>query len=1361
MSARWFAILHPYDPAIGAEVPLYMSTHGLKTAPDDDPPNVSFDPRLVSGPTITQTLWTGGRLGGGSSPEIGNLSFQNADRKLDDDWRRYRWLGRKAIVGQHEVGQSLSSAIAGAEYVGVTGQLGHGDRKLILPLKGKSVVLDRPVQTKRFGAHARALRLNDAVTTDRLGMPLETNPAPWPEWTVECWVMARGLPSSGSTRNGLFFFNDTSPQASMSCYYAGNLSSDYRGVWFAGTFWNDYPLADGVWRHLALRYRSQEVSIVVDGELVAEGTISRDHAAAVAGPWLVGDFDGTGDYAFDGAVSRVRVWSSALELSDIRARMLNGLSGGEQHLIGSYPIQDGTDVLGTDDEFVFDEAVEPLGPGSGQIVGSPSWIDTGEAVDASLYGTEKLLPVGNCPLFAPDLADPTIDLYRVSSDAHREVRVFEGGRQLTGTEPVDTSGGGLLIPADSALDFGVGDTRSVLIDLEVNDLSSDGKLLHAANGTVLWDWVLATDGSISLTMTTSLGGSKTLTSPVGIIAVGGRYRILVALRYARSMRLMVNKRPYGSKALPNDAGNLNPGQIGVGQNDTGTGGSIGASITRFAMFSKAYGLRNKHAKIGGDLKATDADLVAGYKIEEKSGGTIIDIGPHGIDGTVTGSKWSKAQYELTNNALDGCLVRLERPASKAIRVETEGWFPLGHALGEAATIPYQASMQTTGSFTVFGRARYSTDGLIHYFLDRTGSLGSGRFYLRQWTNGQLHFVVESDTIAVGQFFDAPSDVVDGQWLTAAGVWDEAEALLKTYVDGVPGPTLDITGLAISSPACVSDLRLLAGSAPQNAGGQRFGWVNRALNADEIAAMAYTTKPFLSDPDLMGLWPCNEKPGDLCYDLGPNSFHSVSVPIRVDGYEPKTATEISTWLALRDNEDLSLSDIDVTSQREFEALAGSAQVGEVLRSQTQRAAVDKLVKPLGWHKFNPAGEWQFGQFWLPDIRLVPEFDGANKVTIPDDPSIRLEAEVGGEVWGLALSLYVDQLPSSTVRLIEKENNYRLSLRSDGLLEWKADIDRGSGTAFLGPDIYTVAPIALGTWLNIGVGKDPASPTSSPIYIDGETVATTDNTPAIVSHTGSYEDLVIGDGLVGKIANVSFWRRLLPDAITYRHLLPAGDEFGVGGVWPLLELEGLDAENRVAGGPAGTWSSLPERLPRLTNITGDAATDEVSRHTWADKGQGVRQLQSPTPTSRETVAFRVRTDPYGLNELVEITREDALGVSEMIRPYDKASQPIPSVDDPDLTGEPGPVVETALQHQADAIRALEVMASTYGRTLEYYEVRDLQGRWGTAGQQLRFNADLANGETAFLQPLGGKNFLVVTLRYDPRRGRHLVRLLGVAP
>lgn len=144
---RFLALLEPYDPAAGAVVPVYLSSHGFVSAAGDAPAHTYFDARLRSAFTFTRALFQQGKLSGRSVPGEGAIELVNEDGGLDH-LATLAWGGRRIRVLMG--GPDFALADYGLIFDGTAQGLAYGDGTITVNLRDLQYVFDREFQASTF-----------------------------------------------------------------------------------------------------------------------------------------------------------------------------------------------------------------------------------------------------------------------------------------------------------------------------------------------------------------------------------------------------------------------------------------------------------------------------------------------------------------------------------------------------------------------------------------------------------------------------------------------------------------------------------------------------------------------------------------------------------------------------------------------------------------------------------------------------------------------------------------------------------------------------------------------------------------------------------------------------------------------------------------------------------------------------------------------------------------------------------------------------------------------------------------------------------------------------------------------------------
>lgn len=178
---RFLAVLEPWDGAIDAVVPVYLSSHGFISEPADTPANTYYAPRIMAALTFERSLYSSGRLSGRSVPGAGTLIIANADGELDH-LAELAWGGRRVRV--YLGGADFALAEYGLIYDGTAQGLSWGDAEITVNLRDLTYVLDREIQSAKYagtggvegGTDLKARRKPDAWGICRNVEPIYLGP---------------------------------------------------------------------------------------------------------------------------------------------------------------------------------------------------------------------------------------------------------------------------------------------------------------------------------------------------------------------------------------------------------------------------------------------------------------------------------------------------------------------------------------------------------------------------------------------------------------------------------------------------------------------------------------------------------------------------------------------------------------------------------------------------------------------------------------------------------------------------------------------------------------------------------------------------------------------------------------------------------------------------------------------------------------------------------------------------------------------------------------------------------------------------------------------------------------------------------
>lgn len=141
----------PFDTAVGALRPHYLSDQGFTTTPADTPANTYWRRRIETPLRARRSLWNGTRIGGRSTTSFGAATAANDDGLLDGfDADSLDWTGRQIDVWFTKVVRPTLADFGAPIFSGAVERLVPGDT-LTFELRDLTVLVDKPASRGQFG----------------------------------------------------------------------------------------------------------------------------------------------------------------------------------------------------------------------------------------------------------------------------------------------------------------------------------------------------------------------------------------------------------------------------------------------------------------------------------------------------------------------------------------------------------------------------------------------------------------------------------------------------------------------------------------------------------------------------------------------------------------------------------------------------------------------------------------------------------------------------------------------------------------------------------------------------------------------------------------------------------------------------------------------------------------------------------------------------------------------------------------------------------------------------------------------------------------------------------------------------------
>lgn len=200
MRGEWWVEMYLKNP-LGVEEIVRVSRRGTPTetsiitiGTDTIPANINFDKRLITAPTVAQSLWQQGRILSNSLPSYGGLKLINADGGFDQyrPENGYIWSGCRCKI--YHLDYLYPSTAITKVFDGTLADPHYNLSVIDIPLKGREALFDVPTSERKYRGTSYQLELSgDCTVTYGGGTPaaLITTGS----MTLERWIWLEALPS--------------------------------------------------------------------------------------------------------------------------------------------------------------------------------------------------------------------------------------------------------------------------------------------------------------------------------------------------------------------------------------------------------------------------------------------------------------------------------------------------------------------------------------------------------------------------------------------------------------------------------------------------------------------------------------------------------------------------------------------------------------------------------------------------------------------------------------------------------------------------------------------------------------------------------------------------------------------------------------------------------------------------------------------------------------------------------------------------------------------------------------------------------------------------------------------------------------
>lgn len=436
-------------------------------------------------------------------------------------------------------------------------------------LLGEPGLLDAPSQAKRL-AEAYGMRTSAPVFNGTDGyVQLPEMTIDFSEgFTVEVWVCYQGYEqymriidfgAETFVQNNIILFFSSSSQDKV------NVNLEVNSKYLSGS-----NLELGIWTHLAVTIDANEKGrFYINGQPYES---AQDFALPIYTTWssnFIGQSNQSNPYSFNGQISDLRIWNIARTAGDIQENMYRRLVGGEQGLVGYWPLdeRDGTVAYNW-----AAPAYTAVWEGS-----DPVW---GEDPDFPMEGGREVLTFNGTDNYVP-LPKMTID-YSEGFTVEVWVR-YDSNNENT-----------------HIIDFGKGEDNSNIV-LDINERT----------------------GEISFWIYQSNGGTPTrIQGPTFDVNIW--YHLAVSIDQANNCQVFLNGQAYGSSQSANLPESISRTLNYIGKSNWSTDGYFDGQISDLRIWNMARSAGDIQKNMFTCLNGSEPGLAAYWPLNEGYGKSFRD-----------------------------------------------------------------------------------------------------------------------------------------------------------------------------------------------------------------------------------------------------------------------------------------------------------------------------------------------------------------------------------------------------------------------------------------------------------------------------------------------------------------------------------------------------------------------------------------------------------------------------------------------------------------------------------------------------------------------------------------------------------------
>lgn len=423
---EWFLEVYPLNPS-GVATTLRFSRRGTSTGKvavtigtESIPAHTVYRRRLLVSPTMTQSLWSPGKILSRSIPSFGSFKLSNADGGLDQYHPNQGWTWNDCRFKCYFADRTDIQSTIGKVSDGFMSDPDWTLKDVTVPTKGRESLFEAKIPNRVFRGTSYMLELfGDKTVSYGTPSPLNITGS----LTSERWIWLEALPTVGAVTYG--WFGGTASPWRVAILSTGviRLFAHIGGV--QETVTSTLALSTFKFYHLAVVISGRDVTFYLyddDTQVLSTDTQVNAFSSSTRSVNTGGTFvDRSGsDATFKPWFDESRVWNVARSLTEIEANRFRPLTVVPASCVHRVGYDDGTGTTVTDSS-----ASAAHGTISG--AGTSAWLWAHEG-GPELAGVSKPDVWGERWGVKPIIVDPVRQGYCVAGDKFiYNLATYEGG----------------------------------------------------------------------------------------------------------------------------------------------------------------------------------------------------------------------------------------------------------------------------------------------------------------------------------------------------------------------------------------------------------------------------------------------------------------------------------------------------------------------------------------------------------------------------------------------------------------------------------------------------------------------------------------------------------------------------------------------------------------------------------------------------------------------------------------------------------------------------------------------------------------------------------------------------------------------